>query len=426
MQYWINITKKTIALSAILFSTTYIQAQENSPYSRYGLGNIKQTENVSNRGMGGVSIADDNSLIANPTNPATYTGLKMTSYQFSVEGSSVNIKNATGANRTGATSINYVNIGLALSKKMGMSFGLLPQTRSKYQMQDVISLPNVSQITRTYYGGGGLQKIYIGAAYKLKDISLGFNTGYNFGNITNTTESEFTDTLKILSSFNSSRYTMGGVFWQVGALMNKAINEDYTVNIGFSYTGKQSIRAKRDQEWGSYIGVLSAPDYSYKIDSSSDQKGKIIVPANLGVGFMLKNGDYWQVGADFTTSNWSNYSYDAKADSTNRTWYVKVGGSITPDVNSVNNTFKRMTYRIGAYHGQDIFRFNNEPLKRSALTAGFGYPIRRTNLSIGQVNFALEIGSRGTTNYGLVKETYKRFCVGLTLNDKWFVKRKYD
>ena len=426
MQYWINITKKTIALIAILFSTTFVQAQENSPYSRYGLGNMKQTENVANRGMGGVSIADDNSLIANPTNPATYTGLKMTSYQFSVEGSAVNIKNATGANRTGATSINYVNIGLALSKKIGMSFGLLPQTRSKYQMQDVISLPNISQITRTYYGGGGLQKIYLGAAYKIKDISFGFNTGYNFGNITNTTESEFTDTLKILSSFNSARYTMGGVFWQVGALMNKAINEDYTVNIGFSYTGKQSIRAKRDQEWGSYIGVLSAPDYSYKIDSLSDQKGKIIIPSNLGVGFMLKNGDYWQVGADFTTSNWSNYSYDAKADSTNRTWYVKVGGSITPDVNSVNNTFKRMTYRIGAYHGQDIFRFNNEPLKRSALTAGFGYPIRRTNLSIGQVNFALEIGSRGTTNNGLVKETYKRFCVGLTLNDKWFVKRKYD
>jgi hypothetical protein len=426
MQYWINITKKTIALSAILFSTTYIQAQENSPYSRYGLGNIKQTENVSNRGMGGVSIADDNSLIANPTNPATYTGLKMTSYQFSVEGSSVNIKNATGANRTGATSINYVNIGLALSKKLGMSFGLLPQTRSKYQMQDVISLPNVSQITRTYYGGGGLQKIYIGAAYKIKDISLGFNTGYNFGNITNTTESEFTDTLKILSSFNSSRYTMGGVFWQVGALMNKAINKDYTVNIGFSYTGKQSIRAKRDQEWGSYIGVLSAPDYSFNLDSLREQRSKIIIPSNLGVGFMLKNGDYWQVGADFTTSNWSNYSYDAKADSTNRTWYVKVGGSITPDVNSVNNTFKRMTYRIGAYHGQDIFRFNNEPLTRSAITTGFGYPIRRTNLSIGQINFALEIGSRGTTNNGLVKETYKRFCIGLTLNDKWFVKRKYD
>jgi hypothetical protein len=218
----------------------------------------------------------------------------------------------------------------------------------------------------------------------------------------------------------------GAKLLQAENARNKAINEDYTVNIGFSYTGKQSIRAKRDQEWGSYIGVLSAPDYSYKIDSSSDQKGKIIVPANLGVGFMLKNGDYWQVGADFTTSNWSNYSYDAKADSTNRTWYVKVGGSITPDVNSVNNTFKRMTYRIGAYHGQDIFRFNNEPLKRSALTAGFGYPIRRTNLSIGQVNFALEIGSRGTTNNGLVKETYKRFCVGLTLNDKWFVKRKYD
>ena len=48
MQYWINITKKIIAVSAILFSTTFVQAQENSPYSRYGLGNMKQTENVAN------------------------------------------------------------------------------------------------------------------------------------------------------------------------------------------------------------------------------------------------------------------------------------------------------------------------------------------------------------------------------------------
>lgn len=415
-----------IAVSAILFTTSNLKAQENSPYSRYALGNIKQTENVANRGMGGVSIADDNSLIANPTNPATYTGLKMTSYQFSVEGSKINIKNNTSANKTGATTINYVNIGFAASKKIGISFGLMPQTRSKYQMQDVITMSNVSEITRTYYGGGGLQKIYLGAAYKIKDISVGFNTGYNFGNITNTTESEFTDSLKILSSFNSSRFTMGGVFWQLGALMNKKINDDYQVNIGLTYTGKQSIRSKRDQEWGSFLGTLSSPDYTFKVDSSNSKKGKIILPANLGAGVLLKNGDYWQLGVDFTTSNWAKYSYDGNADSTTNSWYLKVGGAITPDVNSVTSALKRITYRAGAYHGQDIYSFNGNALSRTAATVGIGYPIRRTNLSIGQINASLEVGKRGTTNNGMIKESYNRFCIGLTLNDKWFMKRKYD
>ena len=92
---------------------------------------------------------------------------------------------------------------------------------------------------------------------------------------------------------------MGGVFWQLGALMNKKINENYQVNIGLTYTGKQSIRAKRDQEWGSFVGTLTTPDYSYKVDSISSKKGKIILPANLGAGILFKNGDYWQVGVDY-------------------------------------------------------------------------------------------------------------------------------
>lgn len=426
MQYWINITKKILAVSAFVFINQNLQAQENSPYSRYALGNIKQTENVANRGMGGVSIADDNGLIANPTNPATYTGLKLTSYQFSVEGASLNIKSQNGANKVGATTLNYVNIGLAASKKIGISFGLMPQTRSRYQMQDVIKLANVSDITRTYYGGGGLQKIYIGAAYKLKDISIGFNTGYNFGNITNSTESEFTDSLKILSSFNSTRFTMGGLYWQLGALMNKKINENLQLNIGLTYTGKQTIKTKKEQEWGSLVGTLSTYDYIYKIDSISNQKGKIVIPALLGTGLLLKNGDYWQLGVDFTKSNWENYKFDNQKDSTSDSWFFKVGGAITPDVNSVTSSLKRITYRLGAYHGKDIFKFNGTGISKTALTVGVGYPIRRTNLSIGQINAAIEVGSRGTNNNGLVKENFTRFCLGLTLNDKWFIKRKYD
>ncbi|HRF27774.1 MAG TPA: hypothetical protein PKW54_10550, partial [Ferruginibacter sp.] len=35
-------------------------AQENSPYSRYGLGDIVPNQNVVNRGMGGLSIAVPN------------------------------------------------------------------------------------------------------------------------------------------------------------------------------------------------------------------------------------------------------------------------------------------------------------------------------------------------------------------------------
>jgi len=32
----------------------------------------------------------------------------------------------------------------------------------------------------------------------------------------------------------------------------------------------------------------------------------------------------------------------------------------------------------------------------------------------------------GTKANGLLQETYVRLTLGLSLNDKWFVKRKYD
>jgi hypothetical protein len=104
----------------------------------------------------------------------------------------------------------------------------------------------------------------------------------------------------------------------------------------------------------------------------------------------------------------------------------KFGGAITPDINSVNNYWKRMTFRAGVYTGQDLVRLNGTSLSRSGITVGLGYPIRRTNNSIGQLNAVLEFGKRGTLNNGLVREGYTRFAIGFTVNDKWFIKRKYD
>lgn len=42
------------------------------------------------------------------------------------------------------------------------------------------------------------------------------------------------------------------------------------------------------------------------------------------------------------------------------------------------------------------------------------------------VNLGVELGQRGSLNNGLVRERYTRVVLGLTLNDRWFVKRKYD
>ena len=56
-----------------LITCNFLYAQENSPYSRYGLGDMAPPTNIENRGMGGVSAADADPLAINFNNPASYS-----------------------------------------------------------------------------------------------------------------------------------------------------------------------------------------------------------------------------------------------------------------------------------------------------------------------------------------------------------------
>lgn len=409
-----------------VFSISLSVGQENSPYSRYGLGNLKQIENVAHRGMGGVSIADDNSLVCNPTNPATFAGLRLTAYQVGLEGIRVNVRNDSLSNRTGSMALSYLNIGFPLNKHLGFSFGLTPVTRGKYGMQQNDSLPGISRVIYNYYGGGGVQQIYIGAAYKFKQISFGLSTGYTFGNVVRTSEANFTDSLKIISSNISGRTNVGGVFLQLGTLMSQTLKGETRISFGATYQLAQRLNAKKETYWKSFIGDVLEPDYEYRVDSVVELKGKIKLPARLGVGMMLSHGEVWKAGVDFITANWSNYRYYDQVDSTGQYWMLKLGGAITPEANAVSQFWKRLTYRAGAYLGQDIFRFRQNSLPINGVTVGLGYPVRRTNMSIGQINASLDVGKRGTTDNGLLNENYTRFTIGVTLNDKWFIPRKYE
>jgi hypothetical protein len=42
------------------------------------------------------------------------------------------------------------------------------------------------------------------------------------------------------------------------------------------------------------------------------------------------------------------------------------------------------------------------------------------------MNIGYEYGKRGTTNAGLIQENYSNITISLSLNDKWFLKRKID
>lgn len=419
--------KFKLFFTALTLLSLQLMAQENSPYSRYGIGLLQSSENIGYRGLGGTSLADRSNTLINTQNPSSYATLKLTSYQLGLSGSFFTTKNADTSVQSGGFGLSYVNMAFPVGKNTGISFGLLPYSRVKYNLRAQTTIPNISDAIIDYFGGGNLQKVYIGAAHDFKGLSVGFNAAYLFGNYQNNlTQTFLTDSLDILNTNILNRTVVGGFTFDLGASYTYKIKKEKYVNIGATYSNQSRLNASSDRYWYSAIGDVGTGPYSFRADSIVGKEGKMVLPSKFGVGVQYGNGDYWKIAVDYLTSDWSNYRLFDQADSFTTASTFRLGGEFTPDVNDKFSIYKRITYRLGGYYNNEPLQLNGVQLKSQAVTVGIGYPIRRTLLSIGQINAAFEAGKRGSLNSGLVQENYTRFSIGVTLNDRWFLKRRYD
>lgn len=66
---------------------------------------------------------------------------------------------------------------------------------------------------------------------------------------------------------------------------------------------------------------------------------------------------------------------------------------------------------------------NSQSIKDLGFTLGIGFPVTG---SFSNVNIGFELGKKGTTSANLVQENYANLSLSLSLNDRWFEKRKFN
>ena len=82
---------------------------------------------------------------------------------------------------------SYVQVGMPLNKKWGLSFGLRPLSRVNYninrleQLTDPLTGKSIDTAATAFSGNGGGFLPTIGTGYAFGDLSIGGNIGYLFG-----------------------------------------------------------------------------------------------------------------------------------------------------------------------------------------------------------------------------------------------------
>ncbi len=438
-------------------------AQDNSPYSRYGIGDLIPPAHITSRAMGGIAAGYTDFLSINFSNPASYSSFQALREQKSkklVSGRAIldfglNFENRTLREPSPAKKFtasnalfSYIQVGVPLKNNWGLSFGLRPVSRISYNivrnevLKDPLTGLRIDSATTKYNGQGGAYLASVGTGFSLfshttakgeQKLSIGVNGGYYFGGKDYSTRRTINnDTVDYYQANYETKTNFGGLYFNAGLQYKVPVSSKVMLTIGAYGNWGQKISATQDvlRETYTFDDNLG----NLRLDSVSDRKnvkGNISIPSAYTVGFVAQKSAVvnkeggWLFGVDFTQQNWSQYRFYGQVDSVRNSWQVKVGAQLNPIPK--RNYFSNVAYRFGFNIGPDYIKIKND-LPQFGASFGMGLPValsRQAPNQVTLVNVAFEYGKRGN-NDNLLKESTFRFSLGFSLSDFWFIKRKYE
>ena len=411
-----------------------------SPYSFYGIGSLNFNGTTENRAMGRLSMVTD-SIHMNFRNPASFTGNdlkafnnegRLVKFTVSVGNSDINFKTQNASAKSTTTSFDYLGMSVPMGK-FGMGFGLIPHSSVGYKLE---SLDNDDLIKYKYSGKGGLNKVLLGLAYQFSEsLALGMNFDYNFGNIQNNgVEFLYDDDSEPLDyhSREANRSDLSGFSYNLGITFKPMLTDVIQLHSAFTYSPDYNLNSENSRTFSSIvINSNSGEEYpineiNVDLESLGLKETNLSMPSKTSIGFGIGKIKKWFIGTEYTFVNTSVFKSDL-INIDNSSYEdgstISFGGYFIPEFSSFNNLLKRIVYRSGIYFEKTGLIINDQSISEVGMTFGVGIPVGNM---FSNLNLALEVGNRGTTDANLVEEKFANLKMSLSLNDRWFVKRKYN
>ena len=197
--------------------------------------------------------------------------------------------------------------------------------------------------------------------------------------------------------------------------------------VGGIYSPKVNLNATNKYLSRTYLGVVSGVEVFRDTIDYKESEGTVVVPGGYGLGFSLNKIDHWLFGVDYKFVKWEDFRSFGRSDSLVNSHSFAAGGQYTPDFTSTSFG-KRIDYRLGAKFSQSYLNLRNTQINTFGITFGVGLPLRSKSIrgSKSKINLGIEAGRRGTIENGLIQENYLNFYLGISVNEFWFFKRRYE
>jgi hypothetical protein len=189
MKYFSLISAKFFRL-AFFFAATFSLAQTttNSPYSRYGLGEVQGNGFAQNFSLGGTGVGIVNDSIfpyyVNILNPATYVTSRLTVFEAGMNAEFLTLTTSSQKQKRNSVAPGYLAFGIPFTKWWGSSFGLKPYSIMGYNLTDSATLENIGKVNYAYKGSGAINQAFFGNGFRInRYLSVGANVSYLFGSM---------------------------------------------------------------------------------------------------------------------------------------------------------------------------------------------------------------------------------------------------
>jgi hypothetical protein len=423
--------KKIVVIITIFISIGAIaQNNSSSPYSFFAIGDKNASSTVEQESMGGIGAAFNDEYHLNLTNPAANSRLFFTTYAIAFSNKRVSAKNSTDTQNGATTDLSYLALGVPLSQKGGMSFGLLPNSSVGYSLNDNIFDGDGEFLDATNFrGSGGTNKVFLGIGFEvLKNFSLGLQANYIFGKIENNIINQVRDA-ELATKYQAITNVKG--YSYIGGFQYKSeISEKINLHLGGSFELENDTDTSgKEYLYSVSLGTTETPKDTI-LNISNDGIIKSPLKSTLGIG--IGENNKWLAEIDYSFQN-PLMLVGSTFENTSKIAYDKyskfaLGGFYTPKFNSITSYWERVTYRAGLKFEKtgimvDGSGLGNDftPIDNFGISFGVGLPVGN---QLSNLNIGFEIGKRGETNNGLIQENYFNFRVGLSMTDKWFKKRR--